>query len=132
MQSEARHGTTSDGFDTAVSVLCSGETASCSADTSALASASHGASWLGRWVCMLLRARCFGLLQVGNSMNLFRTSNGAAIDRHEAVMRFNNEWERMQHVMREAGTLRPDTQAQHLGFKTTFRLLNRKYTNQVR
>ena len=72
------------------------------------------------------------LLQVGNSMNLFRTSNGAAIDRHKAVMRFNNEWERMQHVMREAGTLRPDTQAQHLGFKTTFRLLNRKYTNQVR
>jgi hypothetical protein len=68
---------------------------------------------------------------VGNSMNLFRTANGAAIDRHDAVMRFNNEWERMQHVMREAGTLRADTQARHLGFNTTFRLLNRKYTNQV-
>ena len=37
----------------------------------------------------------------------------------------------MEHVLREGGTLRDDTKTQHVGHKTTFRLLNRKYTNQM-
>jgi hypothetical protein len=40
----------------------------------------------------------FVLFQVGNSMNMFEAVDGAAIDAHDAVFRFNREDRRMAHV----------------------------------
>ena len=63
---------------------------------------------------------------VGNSMNLFDAENGDAIDQYDAVFRFNSEWRRMHHVMKEKGVKFEDKR-KYMGTKTTFRLVNRKY-----
>jgi hypothetical protein len=67
---------------------------------------------------------------VGNSMNLFDAENGDAIDQYDAVFRFNSEWRRMHHVMKEKGVKFEDKQ-KYMGTKTTFRLVNRKYTTSL-
>ena len=67
---------------------------------------------------------------VGNSMNLFDAENGDAIDQYDAVFRFNSEWRRMHHVMQEKGVKFEDKQ-KYMGTKTTFRLVNRKYTTSL-
>ena len=65
-----------------------------------------------------------------NSMNLFDAENGDAIDQYDAVFRFNSEWRRMHHVMQEKGVKFEDKQ-KYMGTKTTFRLVNRKYTTSL-
>jgi hypothetical protein len=74
------------------------------------------------------------------SMNLFREAPlGRSIDQSDAVFRFNNEAARMAHVLNERGGGRgrggrewdEARMAKYLGSKSTIRLLNRKYTNQV-
>ena len=67
---------------------------------------------------------------VGNSMNLFDAENGDAIDQYDAVFRFNSEWRRMHHVMKEKGVKFEDKR-KYMGTKTTFRLVNRKYTTSL-
>jgi len=67
---------------------------------------------------------------VGNSMNLFDAENGDAIDQYDAVFRFNSEWRRMHHVMKEKGVKFEDKR-KYMGSKTTFRLVNRKYTTSL-
>ena len=67
---------------------------------------------------------------VGNSMNLFDAENGDAIDQYDAVFRFKSEWRRMLHVMKEKGVQFEDKQ-KYMGTKTTFRLVNRKYTTSL-
>ena len=67
---------------------------------------------------------------VGNSMNLFGAENGDAIDQYDAVFRFNSEWRRMHHVMKEKGVKFEDKR-KYMGTKTTFRLVNRKYTTSL-
>eukprot|EP00958_Prasinococcus_capsulatus_P028069 scaffold6247_cov416-Prasinococcus_capsulatus_cf.AAC.15 len=69
---------------------------------------------------------------VGNSMSLFRKGefNGLGIDAHDTVVRFNNEIRRIQHVLRDDG-FTMEGMAQYIGGRTSFRFLNRKYTNQM-
>ena len=63
-------------------------------------------------------------------MNLFDAENGDAIDQYDAVFRFNSEWRRMHHVMKEKGVKFEDKR-KYMGSKTTFRLVNRKYTTSL-
>lgn len=75
-----------------------------------------------------LRTRRLGRCAVvGNSMNLFRSANGEAIDAHDAVIRFNNEGDRMAFSL----GVPVSKLGKHIGKRTTLRLLNRKYTNQL-
>ncbi|XRA98566.1 beta-galactoside alpha-2,6-sialyltransferase [Pycnococcus provasolii] len=79
---------------------------------------------------------------VGNSMRLFDGSmplHGSYVDRHDAVFRFNNELERIYHVLSldtkgfggEQRIIDEGGLEERVGFKTTFRLVNRKYTSQL-
>lgn len=67
---------------------------------------------------------------VGNSMNLFETENGDAIDAYDAVFRFNSEWRRMQHVMKDKGVTL-EGMKRFVGSQTHVRLVNRKYTTSL-
>uniref|UniRef100_A0A7S0MSG1 Uncharacterized protein n=1 Tax=Pyramimonas obovata TaxID=1411642 RepID=A0A7S0MSG1_9CHLO len=64
---------------------------------------------------------------VGNSMNMFDAKNGAAIDAHDAVFRFNREDRRMAHVK----NMTLVQIAEYMGEKTTVRFVNRKYTDSL-
>ena len=64
-------------------------------------------------------------------MNLFDTENGAHIDRYDAVFRFNSEWRRMHHVTKDTRHVKLEDKGKYMGVKTTFRLVNRKYTTSL-
>lgn len=68
---------------------------------------------------------------VGNSMNLFDTENGPHIDKYDAVFRFNSEWRRMHHVTKDTRHVKLEDKGKYMGDKTTFRLVNRKYTTSL-
>eukprot|EP00899_Mesostigma_viride_P014640 jgi/Mesvir1/23177/Mv22648-RA.2 len=67
---------------------------------------------------------------VGNHLKMFETRSGRSIDRHDATFRFNNEGTRLT-ASQEHRNLTMKDMPRFFGSKTTFRLLNRKYTNML-
>ena len=70
------------------------------------------------------RTRRYGRCAVvGNAPHLFRSASGAAIDRHDAVVRFS--------PLKEVANAPEPKVKKHLGTRTTLRLLNRRYTTDI-